>query len=753
MHWPIPQGHVNARRPVLTLLVLLTLFVSIAQPPGLRAAPFAQPHYPPVPIPIYWVDYGINHYQRYQPEDDFTSRFHPLFPVPEPGRILILMPPGPGLSVSAMASALERQLRDGLQHGATSFEIRTVQRVGTLGYLDYIETQPGAVAFTTTFFRALDQAAGRLRSEASFVTYGVAGSNGGNAATEAIAALASEGIRPLHALTLVDARASLGSTQRTIDALEGRVTLINTRGDFPASPSTVASFIGARTLVSRNPEIGYFIVDASPDGLTLSPLQAHLAAMEPGDLVAHQHGADGFGPGRRLAGAQLLDAVIAGPPPSGVPALDPHELPLLAAPDRERRPAPPPPPPGGGSAAAGPGGVDFTTVDLRYLAALPDDDAEALAIVVRAPLASGGAVTLDGPGLGLATAALQAWLQIDPAKAWVNLHPQEPDRIADPALVAAPGRVAQIMLEADLRMKQTVAELIHPDTVNGTQFWGALYALADARNSSLCFGSRLWITPGATEVVSTPRSITIVRAELDVQLESQRPHPDTGDAHGGCPDVDETTKSRAEALYRRLVLPGLIDRVNHGLEYAELRSIYHARVIAEWVREHAAHVTLPAAGALPVPANWSPREVWQRYVDSVTAGEFDLTRTTVEGNLIVTRRYLYGGVDFTSPPLVRDLTFGELEVAEPGIDDVLLTALRSPAEVEDGGYLYRGVLLRPGDPLLGLPRVDTAAAGERRLATAGASALPDTATPLGILALAALLLAWRLACVRAARVY
>lgn len=79
----------------------------------------------------------------------------------------------------------------------------------------------------------------------------------------------------------------------------------------------------------------------------------------------------------------------------------------------------------------GPGGIDFSSLELRYVS----DKGGGLGYAFRAPATTAPA----DPAAGLETArqssdAFFTWLALPPQSFWVNLNPSQPDRIIDPQL-------------------------------------------------------------------------------------------------------------------------------------------------------------------------------------------------------------------------------------------------------------------------------------------------------------------------------
>lgn len=327
------------------------------------------------------------------------------------------------------------------------------------------------------------------------------------------------------------------------------------------------------------------------------------------------------------------------PAPEGGPAGSaPQAKPVFAPPGK-----PAPNGPLADAAARRTGGIDFSSLQLRYLSERNSRDGLRYAFSAR----SG---TSPEAGLGAAERASDAffvWLALRPSTFTVNLNPDEPDRIVDAEL----GRTdaGRVLLEADLQLKKSVAQLIHPDTPRGIAFWDALRANS---GTDSCFSFRQWIVPAPATVHETDDELYILDSPLDVKMETEYLETlGAGSGPTGCPQQSPAVEDRNETLFRTTVLPDIVKAVNTAPEYAELRRVYLSRVAAQWYRDRSAHQ--PTAygelidhgdiSAWTSAADWSPREVFDRYVHSFKTGEFTVTRDT--------RTFVFGGVDFSTVPL------------------------------------------------------------------------------------------------------
>ena len=297
------------------------------------------------------------------------------------------------------------------------------------------------------------------------------------------------------------------------------------------------------------------------------------------------------------------------------------------------------------------GGIDFSSLELRY---------------VSDPRKGGLRYAFSGsPGVpdqeaGLATArqssnAFFTWLSLPPESFWVNLNPNEPNRIMDPQLART--EAGRILLEADLVLKKDSVGWMNANTEFGKAFWDELEAIYGDRALDSCITVRTWIAPAPATVRETGDELYILDAPLTVFGESEQ-HPDPGTGNQGCPQEDAATEARKEELWRRTILPKLIEGVNTKPEYAALRRVYLARVAAEWFRVRQGERPTSLSKVIgsgnvdpwAMPPGWGPLDVYNPYLHSIRTGEWSAERRITVGGQEYTRTISYGGVDFSGVP-------------------------------------------------------------------------------------------------------
>lgn len=245
---------------------------------------------------------------------------------------------------------------------------------------------------------------------------------------------------------------------------------------------------------------------------------------------------------------------------------------------------------------------------------------------------------------------------------WVNLNPDEPERIIEPALGNTD--LGRIMLNADFRLKEDVSNLINPQTSQtGKEFWRRLYQKAQELTATdrIPVVTRLWIIPGETMVLEKDREFSIVKSTLRVRLEpaylSQR--------LSAKDKRQQELEDFAAELMEELVLPQLNKRVNEAYAYTDLREVYNALLLAQWYKQRFNPFTdsllkvtdYRILNDVELNYSYQPEQIYQDYLKSLKEGQYSFTETdTTAGGfytVITTRHYFSGGVDFTNIRLSR----------------------------------------------------------------------------------------------------
>ncbi|MEE4422492.1 LAETG motif-containing sortase-dependent surface protein [Streptomyces bugieae] len=303
-----------------------------------------------------------------------------------------------------------------------------------------------------------------------------------------------------------------------------------------------------------------------------------------------------------------------------------------------------------GQRVRGPGGVDFTTLELKYVGKPVKGQGMDYSFSAKK------ADEETNPGYGgkakaqLISDAFFTWLALTPEKFWVNLNPDQPDKIMDSKFGKTDA--GRVLLEADLQMKHDFYKAMDPKTDLGKRYWAAL----PKENGKPCMpGLRNWIEPKPAKVREQDGGIYILDAPLGLKSTAQKTVTQ-GPGEPIC-DPDQATIKRAQAVIDRMIVPAVEKTINTAPQYADLRRVYTSRVAAEWIRRQDAKAPTDyrkiinsgdvAKWPLRAPnQKWTREGVFNRYVKIFKEGEFRYEVPT--GG--TTQIYIVGGVDFSKSP-------------------------------------------------------------------------------------------------------
>ncbi|NLE65507.1 MAG: hypothetical protein GX606_06295, partial [Elusimicrobia bacterium] len=265
-----------------------------------------------------------------------------------------------------------------------------------------------------------------------------------------------------------------------------------------------------------------------------------------------------------------------------------------------------------------------------------------------------------------------AALTIPEQDLWVNLSPEEKDRIIPEAFGKT--EMGRDLLAQDYLLKQITSSALNPDEALGRRFWDQVYRDAQERfgTTDIPFDTRhrVWIVPDTAEVFEKAdvNAAMILKTHLKVMVEEDYlAKKDTGhltqdtreasaggalgcQASGiGCPASELSNQ-----VLREVIIPALEKEVNEGENFATLRQVYRAFVLAAWLKGKVAGRALgdvfvdqrKVGGLEGTSRVSSPQQIWQLYVEAFQEGVFNYIReeTDAATGEVLPRKYFSGGV-------------------------------------------------------------------------------------------------------------
>jgi len=235
---------------------------------------------------------------------------------------------------------------------------------------------------------------------------------------------------------------------------------------------------------------------------------------------------------------------------------------------------------------------------------------------------------------------------------WVNLSPYEKDRVIEQELGQTV--LGRDMLAQDYILKQLTSSLIYPEKGLGKEFWDRVYAQVQARfgttDVSINTVNKVWIMPEKAEVFEEGNAVYVTQAKLKVLLDSDRVGRDKNVS-----DVSSEEKSSvAQAVMREVIIPAIEKEVNEGRNFAAIRQVYHAAILAKWYRELIQNTLLADAyvgknkvAGVTTDDKALKEKIYQRYIAAYKKGVFNYIKKEVSSSSgkITPRKYFSGGID------------------------------------------------------------------------------------------------------------
>ncbi len=282
---------------------------------------------------------------------------------------------------------------------------------------------------------------------------------------------------------------------------------------------------------------------------------------------------------------------------------------------------------------------------------------------------------------------------------WVNLSPYEHNRIVPTALGKT--EMGRDMLAQDYLLKQITASLMHPEKELGKEFWNRIYEKSQQRFGNLAIPvntfNKVWITPDVAEVYVHNNTVYITKSHLKVMLEED---------YLATTIASPTVRNNStQQLIREIILPAIEQEVNQGKNFAQLRQIYHALILAAWFKTTLKDSVLTQAFANKNKTSgiisddpMINAKIYQQYVEAYKKGVFNFIKDDVDrlSKEPIARKYFSGGETFmgTSGKIIqRETPLGQRDLsaannllrlriaANPVNDNSMLTA---PLRTSDG---------------------------------------------------------------------
>jgi hypothetical protein len=267
-------------------------------------------------------------------------------------------------------------------------------------------------------------------------------------------------------------------------------------------------------------------------------------------------------------------------------------------------------------------------------------------------------VPFDQGGVDRAARIFLSGLAFDAKDLWVNLSPYEEDRVMSPLLAVT--ELGEILVQQDYVLKKRAALLTHPDTRQGQVFWSQLANPSQNKTSgkSAHALTKVWIVPQFADVYNLGDAAVLGDMRLKVLVEKDY----LAQAHEG--EVSTESDQNDVNVTRDVICPLLEKEVNESDDFAPLRQVFQALILAHWFKTyHADRITaLDYVQAAKIKGidliDYQEIDgIYNRYYQLYKTGAYSLIREDVLGDELVPRKYFAGGVMF-DPSRIRFIDSG-----------------------------------------------------------------------------------------------
>ncbi len=249
---------------------------------------------------------------------------------------------------------------------------------------------------------------------------------------------------------------------------------------------------------------------------------------------------------------------------------------------------------------------------------------------------------LEQAGVARMIRLFLAGLTFDAKDIWVNLSPYEQGRIM-PSLLALTD-LGDILARQDYLLKKRVSMLTHPDSVLGKRYWQELNIAGKGSSKAGKAFTKVWIVPSLAEVDIHGQTAIIGRIHLRVLAEE--------DYLAGR-NNQVSHKDKSTEIIKSLIIPELEKEVNEGYDFAPLRQIFQALILAQWVKTYHRHLIAPLnyidqnkLEGINVVDQENVNGLYTKYLQYYKKGSYNLIREDNINGQVLVQRYFSGGVSY-----------------------------------------------------------------------------------------------------------
>jgi len=239
-------------------------------------------------------------------------------------------------------------------------------------------------------------------------------------------------------------------------------------------------------------------------------------------------------------------------------------------------------------------------------------------------------------------------LTIPTADMWVNLSPYEKDRVVNQEFGATD--IGRDMLAQDYVLKQLSASLTYPESPLGKQYWANVYKRArelyGTSKVPVNTYHKIWITPDKTQILESGAKAYISQCTLKVMLEDDYLAKKTNNV--------ANEKDISTSVVRNIILPQIEKDVNMGVNFAYLRQMQNAIILALWFKNklktsiyNQLYIDKKKIAGVDSKDPQAVDKIYSQYVEAFKSGVYNYAKKDFDAasRRMINRQYYSGGVD------------------------------------------------------------------------------------------------------------
>ncbi|MBF0484280.1 MAG: SDR family NAD(P)-dependent oxidoreductase [Candidatus Omnitrophica bacterium] len=251
-----------------------------------------------------------------------------------------------------------------------------------------------------------------------------------------------------------------------------------------------------------------------------------------------------------------------------------------------------------------------------------------------------------------------AALTVPQKEMWVNLSPNEPDRIIPENFGKT--EMGRDVLAQDYLLKQLTSSLMYPENELGKKFWSKIYERAKKELGTTDIPTdtynKVWIVPQVAKIYEHSKGAFIVSTHLKVLLEEDYFAKQQAQISKSIPRTQDEGLHDAKLkvqLMHQIIIPEIEREVNEGEIFANLRQIYSSMVLALWYKQALKNSALGQAfvdqkktSGLETGDVKANQKIYDQYLAAFKKGVYDYVKEEYEPSeqKIISRKYFSGGV-------------------------------------------------------------------------------------------------------------